>query len=57
MVFRSTHGESETSWTGVQLQKDTKKIRPEQKEAGMGIKKSFKSFPIKVFLHTAKDCC
>lgn len=55
MFLRSTHGGSETSNWSPTLQKDTKKIRPEQKEVGMRIKKSLKLFPIKVFLHTAKD--
>lgn len=55
MFFRSTHGGSETSDWSPTLQKDTKKIRTEQKEVAMRIKKSLKLFPIKVFLHTAKD--
>lgn len=42
--------------TGAQhFTKIPKKISPEQKEVGMRIEKSLKLFPIKVFLHTAKD--
>ena len=55
MFLRSTHGGSETSNRSPALHKDTKKISPEQKEVGMRIEKSLKLFPIKVFLHTAKD--